>query len=68
MPTLHGVNIIVPALAAAALALACVLSPLAGAAPAGAPPVGYGGNGVFGMSTQPSDVAGSLFNVALAVA
>ncbi len=61
-------TIIVPALAAGALASASVVSPAAAAMPAGAPPVSYGSNGVFGMSTQPSDVAGSLFNVALAVA
>ena len=68
MPTLHVVNIIVPALAAAALAVACVLPPSAGAALAGAAPVGYGSNAAVGMSTQPSDVAGSLPNVTLAVA
>ena len=49
MPTLHVVNIIVPALAAA-------------------PPVGYCSNAAVGMSTQPSDVAGSLHDVTLAVA
>lgn len=51
MATLHGVNVMVPALAAAgALASAYALS-----SPAGASPVVYGSNGVFGVSTQPRD-------------
>lgn len=44
-------NRMVSALAAAgALASACIL-----AAPAGAAPVSYGSNGVFGVSTQPRE-------------
>lgn len=49
--TLLDVNNIVSVLAAAgALATTCAL-----AAPAGASPVSYGSNGVFGVSTQPRE-------------
>jgi len=51
MPRLRGVNTTVRALAAAgALVSGCVMS-----APAGAAPIVYGSNGVFGVSTQPRE-------------
>jgi hypothetical protein len=62
------VNIMPTALAAGALALACFLSPPAGAMPAGATPPNDGSNGVFGASILPSDVAVSLHNVTLTIA